>query len=264
MLERKINSLTVWEFSNISEYKEVSHYISGRRGGVSKGDLGELNLSFKVNDEKANVVENRKRLAEAMGVISEKILFPSQTHSTNIKVIESNTSDKDLEDTDAILTAEKGLLISVMSADCVPILLYDFKERVIGAVHAGWRGSVGRILSKTISAMEKNFGTKAENLIAGIGPSICQEVYEVGEEVIVGVRKSLGEQPGILLNKGREDKAFLNLWEINKRQLLEAGVRESSIETAGICTYKNDTTFFSARKSGNKAGRFAAGIMLRT
>lgn len=263
MYEKEFNDLPLWQFQNLSSFDQIAHYVSGRSGGVSKGPVGEFNLSFRVNDSRENVLENRRRLAEAFHIKPQKVIFPSQTHSTNVKVFGTNSTEETLEDTDAIITNERGVLISVMSADCVPILIYDPITHSAGAVHAGWRGSVGKILTKAILAMQTNFGARPEDMIAGIGPSICQEVYEVGAEVIAEVKNAFGTAQNLLIHKGREDKAFLNLWELNKLQLLASGVPEQAIEIAEICTYKNDHMFFSARKSANSAGRFAAGIMVK-
>jgi polyphenol oxidase len=263
MKERFINSLRLLQFENLSRHNTISHYISGREGGVSQHNLGGLNLSFKVGDERERVVENRKRLAEAMNVDARNLIFPSQTHSINVKVVNTYTDPSDLEDTDALISNAKGILISVMSADCVPILLHDQKNQAVAAIHAGWRGTVGKILETTIKAMQENFGTEPQDLEAGIGPSICMQVYEVGDEVINEVIKAFGNNDALFKRMNGTGKGYINLWEMNKLQLIKAGVKENSIETAGICTYTESEKFFSARKSGNKAGRFAAGIMIK-
>jgi polyphenol oxidase len=149
-----------------------------------------------------------------------------------------------------------------MSADCVPLLLYDPVGGAVAAIHAGWRGTVSKIVSRTVEAMRENFGTNPADLVAGIGPSICPEVYEVGEEVILAAEQAFGSVTE-LVQPTKPGKGLFNLWEANRMQLLSAGIRAENIELAGMCTYQGSDQFFSARKSGNRAGRFAAGILLR-
>lgn len=197
-----------------------------------------------------------------MGITEPHLILPSQTHSINVKLVDQNTMPEDLADTDALITNAPGLCISVMSADCVPILLYDPENFAAGAVHAGWRGTVGKILTGTVKAMQREFGTDPAALVAGIGPSICPEVYEVGEEVLEAVEQAFGKTEGLIRNRTPEGKGYVDLWEANRRQLLSLGVRNECIEVAGICTYRHADQFFSARKSKNQAGRFAAGIMV--
>ena len=130
---------------------------------------------------------------------------------------------EELLETDALITNESGLCIAVMSADCVPILLYDKKNNAVGAVHSGWRGTVARILEKTLQQMHQIFGTKGEDIHAGIGPSVSQDSYEVGEEVVSEVQRSFGHKSELMIPVGT-NKAKLDLWKANKLQLMEFGV----------------------------------------
>ncbi len=127
-------------------------------------------------------------------------------------------------------------------------------------MHAGWRGTVSKILEKTVEAMKKEFGTNPSDLVAGIGPSISPEIYEVGQEVIDAAENAFGNITSMVYR--REGKTFFNLWEANKFQLISKELNPENIEVAGICTYQNADKFFSARKSKNKAGRFGAGIVI--
>jgi YfiH family protein len=163
-------------------------------------------------------------------------------------------------ETDALITSERGICIAVMSADCVPVLLYDKKNQAIAAVHSGWRGTVARILEKTLAEMKRTFGTEGKDLVAGIGPSVSQESYEVGEEVVSEVTNAFGSDSSLMILKPN-NKAQLDLWKANKLQLLAFGVNENSIEISDLCTVKNNNYFFSARKGDS--GRFAAGIVLK-
>ena len=264
MFKKDFSGLTLFQFQNLASQTGISHFVSSRSGGVSNGDTGELNLSFRVEDKPENVKENRRKLAQALQVRPELLFFPAQTHSCNIKLVKAETKQEDLEDTDALITDTPGICIAVMSADCVPILLYDTKNRVGAAIHAGWRGTVSKIAAKTIVMMQEKFSTMPENILAGIGPSICREAYEVGEDVIAEVENSYSSTGDILFSSLIPGKAYLDLWNANKLQLIDSGIPENSVEVSEICTFKNSDLFFSARKSKNKTGRFAAGIIIHS
>lgn len=263
MQQTHILSLPLWQFSNLGAMPGLGHYVSGRAGGVSQGELGTFNLGLRAGDDPERVWENRRRLAEAMDVALDYLVFPSQTHSLNVKRVAGPIRPGELDDTDALITDAPGVCINVMSADCVPVLLYDPVRKAAGAVHAGWRGTVGKIVTHAVAAMREAFGTDPADLVAGIGPSICADVYEVGEEVLAAVENAFGATEGLILRRTAEGKGYLDLWEANRRQLLAAGVPDRSIEVSGLCTYRHADQFFSARKSKNQAGRFAAGIVIK-
>jgi hypothetical protein len=264
MQQTTIGTVPLWQFNNLAALPGLGHYVSGRAGGVSQGELGTFNLGLRAGDDPDRVWENRRRLAEAIRVSLDYLVFPSQTHSVNIKRVSGPIEQGELADTDALITDAPGVCINVMSADCVPVLLFDPVHRAAGAVHAGWRGTVGRIVFRTVAAMRDTFGTNPGDLVAGIGPSICADVYEVGEEVLTAVENAFGATEGLILRRTAEGKGYIDLWEANRRQLLAAGVPAQSIEVAGLCTYLHADQFFSARKSKNQAGRFAAGIVIRS
>lgn len=255
MNETKINDLTFFTFSNLST-DGSTHFVTGRKGGEN----GNFNLGLKAGPP-GQALANRKILSDIIGIQAEGLFIPSQTHSSNVKVVVKGTRCENLEDTDALITNVPGICIAVLSADCVPVLLYDRQEKVVAAIHAGWRGTVARIVQATIKEMKSRFACKGENILAGIGPSICQEVYEVGKEVIDEVEKAFGREAD-LIKAGVPGKGYPNLWAANKLQLLEEGIPEKNIEVAGICTFSNVNKFFSARKEPEGTGRFAAGILL--
>jgi YfiH family protein len=194
-----------------------------------------------------------------MGIDVSRLVFPSQVHGTRIVRVTPSTEKGELAETDALITNEKGICIAVMSADCVPVLLYDKKNNVVAAVHSGWRGTVAMILSKTLTEMRTSFGTKGPDIVAVIGPSVCQESYEVGAEVVESVNAAFGKDSALLIPQAN-NKAKLDLWKANEIQLREFGVHGSAIEVSNLCSVKNNDHFFSARKGDS--GRFAAGIML--
>ena len=261
MYQKFFDPLTLWQFNNFSSLIGIVHYVSGTEGGVS--DNGTLNLSYKTGDDLKNVETNRNLVASSLGISSVKLILPEQTHSTNVKLVTNSTSTEELTNTDAVITNVPCICISVLSADCVPILLYDPVKRAVGAVHAGWRGTVSKLLEKTIQQMKASFNTQSSDLIIGIGPSISPHIYEVGEEVIAAATRAFPDSDGIIIPSDKPGKAFFNLWEANKRQALNSGVLTEHIEIAELCTYTNSDKFFSARKVKNQQGRFAAGIMIK-
>ena len=150
----------------------------------------------------------------------------------------------------------------VLAAACVPVLMYDSRMRVIAAVHAGWRGTVGRIAAQTVERMQDEFGCDPRDVIVGIGPSIGPCCFEVGEEVVEAAREGLGNLEGLVKTGKQPGKYQLNLWEANRRQLRQVGVEDARIEVAGICTVCHHDQFFSYRGDRGNTGRFGAGIML--
>lgn len=250
-------------FSNFQKLKDIRHYVSGKKGGSSGESQDMLNVSFAINDQPENVIQNRRRIAELLQIEPSHLVFPSQVHSSNVQQVDSSNIKSGFSETDALITKEKGICISVMSADCIPVLLYDPEIKAIAAIHAGWRGTMAGIVSETIKSMMNNYGTVPENLYAGIGPGICQEKYEIGEEVIEAVEEYYTENEiRLLLSPSKKQgKAYLDLWEANKLQLLKMGLIDKNIEVAELCTFSNPEKFFSARRAPME-GRFSAGIML--
>jgi polyphenol oxidase len=254
---KKVNKegITIWQFENLSGQTGIDHFVSERK---SNTEGPEFTLSLSSSRDKGMIHTNRQLLATAMNVDVTKLFFPSQVHLTRIVNVTNATSKEELMETDALITNERRLCIAVMSADCVPVLLYDRVNAAVAAIHSGWKGTVARILEKTLHAMQATFGTNGKDVIAGIGPSVSQDSYEVGEEVIAHVENSFGKSSGLMVYKPG-NKAKLDLWKANEIQLRDFGVTQ--IEISDLCTVKNNQHFFSARKGDS--GRFAAGIMLK-
>jgi len=250
------NGLSLWEFDSLSSKSSIRHFVTDR----NTNPRGEpFTLSYSSTPDRSLVVNNRRLLAEAMEVEEHALYLPSQVHKTNIVHVSLSTTKEELLETDALITSEPGICIAVMSADCVPILLYDKKNNVVAAVHSGWRGTVARILEKTLAEMNDRYGSIGEDIFAGIGPSVSQESYEVGEEVITAVQAAFDTHSQLLVHTTLK-KARLDLWNANRRQLIDFGVPEEHIEVSNLCTVIHNHAFFSARKGD--AGRFAAGIVL--
>lgn len=252
-----------FSFQLFSPYPQLRHYISNRNGGVSKSPYDTFNLSTHLHDDILFVNKNRAVVSTHLQVDGLQSFFPQQTHSNNIKMVTSKTVWSDLLDTDALITATPNIGISVLAADCVPILLYDFKSQVIAAIHAGWKGTVAKIVEKTILEMRKEFGCQPSHIIAGIGPSISMKHFEVGEEVAQKFREIYKNYSSIVHTISESEKFKIDLWEANKIQLLEAGIPRNQIEVSGLCTYSHPEIFFSARRDGFETGRFAVGAALQ-
>jgi len=251
----------LWRFDIL---KDITHFVSGRAGGVSKKPFSSLNLSLSAGDDMIDVLENRKRLAEAIGILPDSLVFISQCHSNNVAIVREKSDAVLGIEADAMVTNVQDLCICVMGADCVPILACDPIKKVTAAIHAGWKGTVASITIKTLEIMKSVYGCHMSDVLLGIGPSISQEKYEVGEEVYLKFKDTFGDEAdGLFKHNSELGKYFPDLWLANKNQALKMGVLESNIEVAGICTYTNHEQFFSARYYKNKTGRLAAGILTR-
>jgi YfiH family protein len=262
MKEIQSGPLRVYQFENLLQEPGIHHCITTRHGGISEGYADSMNLGMGVDDHISYVEENRRRLAGFMGVPYEKLIFQKQTHSTHYKIITSKNYRETVLDNDALITAEKGIAIAALGADCVPILLYDKKNQVIASIHAGWKGTVNGITDHVMFALKTEFNSNPEDIIAGIGPSICAENYEVGPEVVEAFEKTFINHTELITHR-QGNKAHVDLWLANKTWLMNRGVPEKNIEISGLCTYKNHADFYSARYFKNKTGRFSGCIVLR-
>ena len=247
------------------------HCFTTREGGVSTGDCASMNLSFSRGDAKEAVMENYRRIAMAMGVSVKDFVCSDQTHTTNVRRVTRADAGKgvikqrDYTDVDGLITNEPGLVLSTFYADCVPLYFIDPVQKAIGLSHSGWKGTVGKIGEVTIKAMTKEFGSKPEDLYCAIGPSICQDCYEVSRDVAERFMDAFPEHVDEILQqqKGNEDKFQLDLWKANEIILLEAGVLPEHLAVTNICTCCNPTKLFSHRASKGKRGNLAAFLMLK-
>ncbi len=250
---------------NIAE--GVTAFSTTRHGGVGKGAYESFNINSFCGDDKKVVEKNKELLCQKLGISVDDIFMPHQVHKDSvIRIIDEHLSlSKEelsllLEGKDSLITNIKGICIGVSTADCVPILLYDKKNKAVAAIHAGWRGTVKRIAQKTIKEMIASFNTNEEDLLAVIGPCISLKAFEVGDEVWEEFFSSSFDMEKIAL---RKDKWHIDLPRCNKLQLMEMGVKESNITLSGICSYFSNQDFFSARRMGINSGRTFTGIILR-
>jgi len=256
-------------FANLSQHRGIRHFVSTRTGGFSNSPYNSLNLALHVGDDPDKVLKNRKRLAEAIGIPLNQFTLAKQVHSGNVKVISdklrgSGSTDEEnaIEDGDAMVTDVPGICLTILVADCVPMLFFDPVRNVIGAAHAGWRGTLQSIALHTVGVMQKHFACSPHNILAGMGPSIGPCCYEVGSEVIAQVQAVFSSHQKYIRNESRDGKGYFDLQKANRDQLIRAGIRGENIETANQCTCHNAHTFFSYRQQHGETGRFGAGICM--
>ena len=247
----------------------VEHCFTTRLGGVSKGMYSTLNFSFVRGDEYDSVMENYRRVAEAFGKTVDDFVCTDQTHTTTVLKVGKEekgygvTKEKTYTDVDGLITNEPGVILSTFYADCVPLYFVDPVHKAIGLSHSGWRGTVGRMGQKTLEAMAEAFGTRPEDVYAAVGPSICQDCYEISEDVAEHFYQEFeGHGEEILINKGN-GKYQLDLWKTNEIVLLEAGIKPEHLAVTNICTCCNSEVLFSHRASQGKRGNLAAFLMLK-
>ena len=271
------SDLLLLKYPLLEELGIVKHCFTTRIGGVSEGIFGTMNLSFTRGDDKSAVEENYRRLAEAMEVDYENFVFTDQTHTVNVRKVSMTDAGKglvrerDYQDVDGLITNEPGLVLSTFFADCVPLYFVDPVHRAIGMSHSGWRGTVARMGKVTLEAMQREYDTKPEDVICAIGPSICQDCYEVSWDVAEEFAKEFsGHEQEILMESPKNeaiqeqaDKKYqLNLWRANEIVLLEAGVKKEHIAVTDICTCCNPDVLFSHRASHGKRGNLGGFLCL--
>lgn len=253
-------------FPLLAEQEWLAHCFTTRMGGVSEGIFATLNLSFNRGDDPEAVRENFRRVSEALGTQYGDFVFSDQTHTANVRRVTRADAgnglvrEKSFFDTDGLITDEPGLVLSTFYADCVPLYFADPVHHAIGLSHSGWRGTVQQIGRVTVEAMGREFGSRPEDIICAIGPSICQDCYEVGAEVAMEFGNYSGN--GILEAKGN-GKYQLDLWRANEIILRKAGVLPEHIAVTNICTCCNSTYLFSHRASKGRRGNLGAFLAIK-
>ena len=273
-----MNHITVHEcggvvyltFPILEQLPGIVHGFSTRLGGVSQGDVGTMNLSFSRESSRHNVEENYRRLAKAIGYEPERLVCSRQTHTTNVRVVTEEDCgigfcrSGDYDNIDGLVTNVPGIPLMTFYADCVPLLLADPVHRAIGCAHSGWRGTAANMGKAALEVMKREYGTEAKDVITAIGPSICQDCYEVSEDVIDQFREVYHRKiwPDLFYEK-QNGKFQLNLWEACRQNFLMAGVLPEHISLPDLCTCCNPKFLFSHRASRGNRGNLAAVVMLR-
>ncbi len=258
MLSHPIHGLTYFTFQSFPN-DSLIHAVFARAGGVSPQPWASLNLSVSVGDSLENTRANRRRAFEALGLPFDSVADARQVHGVETIRADAPRGNRDPVSADGLITDRPGVTLLQRFADCTPILLYDPKHHALGMAHAGWRGTVNGAAASPVKAMAEAYGTRPADIIAGIGPSIGPDHYEVGPEVIETVRAKFTAPDELLIT--RNGRTYFDLWAANARTLRSAGVEQ--IEIAGVCTACHTKHFFSHRAEGGKTGRFGAVIALR-
>ncbi|MGN0362798.1 MAG: peptidoglycan editing factor PgeF [Bilifractor sp.] len=266
--------IPMMRFPALDQTGIVEHGITTREGGVSGFEPGmehlrSLNLSFTRGDRHENVMENFRRVAGEFGVPVDRFVLSAQTHTTNVRLVTEQdagiglTKPLEWSDVDGLVTDVPQLVLSIFVADCVPVAFVDPVHRAIGLAHSGWRGTAGRIGQGTVRKMQDCFGTRPEDLICAIGPSICRDCYEVGEDVAEQMTKAFSGHEDEILEDKHNGHYQLDLWRANQIVLEDAGVLSSHISVTGVCTCCNPDILYSHRASHGRRGNLGAFLMLR-
>lgn len=245
----------------------VKHGFSTRHGRLSNVATDNFNLGFK-NGHPASVRQMRQFFLETLGTSLDKLVAGQQVHGTKVEVVTEATTGRGalvwedgLAATDALVTATADVALSVYTADCVPILFLDPVQKAVGAAHAGWRGSVNKIAVSTLKTMQQHFDSRPEDILVAIGPSIGPCCYEVDDVVLQPLKEQIPWWQDIIIFS-RPGHFKLNLWELNRRLLLDTGVKAGHISVAEICTHCQVQHFFSYRGEHGRAGSLMAVISL--
>ena len=268
--EKCVDGVEYLSYPLLEKTGMVKHGFSTRIGGVSEGVCSSMNLSFARGDKEEAVRENFRRSAAALDVKVENMVFSKQTHTTNVRVVTEEDRGKgtvkplDYDQVDGLVTNIPGLCLATFYADCVPLFFVDPVQKAIGLSHSGWRGTVGKIGKITVETMRKEYGTDPADVLAAVGPSICQECYEVSEDVIEQFRINYEQKYWEELFYKKENGKFqLNLWKANEIVFGEAGIKAEHIAVTNVCTCCNPDVLFSHRASHGKRGNLGAFMAIR-
>ena len=245
----------------------VTAFSTTRQEGYSEGNYGQFNINRYCGDKTETIAQNRQALCQLLQIDDRHLLMPHQVHLTEIATIDDHflsLGDEErqqrLEGVDAIMTDKAGVCVGVSTADCIPVLLYDSVHHAVCAVHAGWRGTVSRIVEKAVKAMTETYGSQPDDIQAQIGPGISLDSFEVGDEVYDAFAQAGFDMAAI---SQKQAKWHINLPACNRLQLMAMGVKSDHISLSDICTYKTHDTFFSARRLGINSGRIFTAMMLK-
>ena len=263
------NHVPYIQFKNLSATGIVKHGFSTRKGGVSNGIFSSMNLNFKRGDDPDAVLENYRRMAAALNMRVEDMVLSDQTHTTNVRVITEEDRGKgilrpqDYSDVDGMITNVPGIVLVTSYADCVPLYFVDPVRKAIGLSHSGWKGTVGHIGQKTVWKMHEVYGSEPKDIVAAIGPSICQSCYEVSDDVAEAFRANFtaDEAADILLDKGN-GKYQLDLWKANWYVLTDAGILPEHLSVTDLCTACHPDLLWSHRKTNGQRGGLSAFLSL--
>jgi YfiH family protein len=245
--------------THISGTQDFGIAITTRKGGFSRYPFDSFNLGLHVNDHHTSVMQNREKLTKRLGLASNHVIYMNQIHGSDVKIIDH--IPEDVPTCDAMITNQHQVALAVLTADCVPLLFIDNQQYAIGAAHAGWRGTVAGIATKTIEAMQLNYGSKPQNIKVYIGPGIRECCYDVGSEVITEIKSKIPNCQNVIYTNN--DKCMVNLQQANINLLIEAGVLAENISTATDCVCCMNDQYFSYRADNGQTGRLASLVWIK-
>ncbi len=261
------NGVLLYEFPSLAALSCVKHGMSTRFGGVSEGIFDSMNLSFGRGDADENVAENYRRFCAAVEVKPERCVMTRQTHTVNVRCVTEKdagcgvTRERTYNDVDALVTDVAELPLVILTADCVPLFFADPKRRVVAAAHSGWRGTAGAIGAETVRVMKERYGCDPADILCGVGPSIGPCCFEVDYPVVEAFSEKPFFAPGCAVDD-HNGKFHVDLWELNRRILLSAGIPEENITVGDLCTRCYPDLFWSHRATGGNRGSLAGMIAL--
>lgn len=248
-------SLPAFAFDIFADWP-IAAVVSTRHGGVSQPPWDTLNFSVARGDSREAVVINRDRFLQANGFGPDDVVIAGQIRSDHICRVKAQDRGQRLPGVDGLITDEPRLPLLTLYADCVPVVVYDPVQHVLGVCHAGWQGTTLRIAAKLLQELHLAFGTRARHCLCALGPSIGPTSYEVGPSVIQEVQSSQRHPEQLLCPSPRPHHAYLDLWDANRQQLLEAGVSRTNVDICGIDTAQHTDLFFSHRAEKGQCGLF--------
>ena len=259
-------------YLSLEQYPWLINAFSTREGGVSCGMYSSMNLTFTRGDDPEKVSENYRLFGESIGVNREQMVFSDQQHTTNVMEVNSAHGgmgiirERNFSDIDGIMTNEPGVCLVTSYADCVPLYFVDPVNRAIALSHSGWRGTIGNICQKTVDEMNRLYGSKPEDIIACIGPSICADCYEVGSDVADVFIETYGDDADTVVlphNENIPGKYQLDLTRANVINMEKAGILPEHISVPDLCTCCNKDVLHSHRGSRGQRGGLCAFLMIR-
>jgi YfiH family protein len=260
MIRHEAGGVPYYTFAAFAGHAQIADAVFTRLGGVSRDPYRSLNVGHSVGDDPRAVEENHRLLQEALQVRESDVVTARQVHSNHVACVTAGDRGRVLPDTDALITGDPGITLLLRFADCLPIFMYDAQRGVIGLGHAGWRGTAAEIARQMVSTMTDAYGSDPASMIVALGPAIGPCCYGVGDDVIGAIGNSLPDWQGAIHPLGNGHFS-LDLWEANRQQLRDCGIRE--VEIGRLCTACHADEFFSHRAEGGRTGRFAALVGIR-
>ncbi|HEY3415759.1 MAG TPA: peptidoglycan editing factor PgeF [Armatimonadota bacterium] len=270
MIRHAHDDLTTYEFALLAPFRDrLTAGVTTRAGGHSLPPYASLNLALHVGDDPERVIANRRTFCATLGLDFEKYTCAQQTHGANCRIVTPDLAGRGrlaledaLPDTDALLTAEREIPITICLADCTPIVFYDPVRHVGAVTHAGWQSTALRIAQQTVYYLQLKFDCRAEDILAGIGPAIASCCYQVNQPTVDKLTRSFPYDPPIYVMKD-DGRPYPDIAQANYQQLRTAGLPPEHLELSALCASCHADEFFSARKLGTPTGRFSAYLCLR-